>query len=68
MSQHDVTNLFSRARNKLNNTSRKASLFKDLIHNVIGVDSSRRWLPEDNVTHQSGCASQVTTNSSEVKW
>jgi len=62
-----TTDFFSRSRNELNNTSRETSFDQDLVEQVVGVDSTGRRLPENNVTHQSRSSGQVTTDSGKVE-
>lgn len=53
--------------NELDDVLGQTGLKEDLVNKPVGGHGSGRGLPQNDVTHQSGSTSQVTTDGSEVE-
>jgi hypothetical protein len=65
--EYGIGNFFGIARHKLDDIFGQTGLQKDLVNQPVGRDGSGRRLPDNNVTHQSRGASQITTDGSEIE-
>lgn len=65
--EHGVGDFFGLAGNELDDILGEAGLKEDLVDQPVGGNGRRRRLPDDNVAHQGGSTSQVTTDGREVE-
>lgn len=65
--EYGVGDFFGITGDELDNVLGKTRLQKDLVNQPIGRNGSGGRLPDNDVSHQSRGASQITTNGSEVE-
>ena len=62
-----LDNVGRRARDELDHAWGETSLKQELVGKVVGIGTSRGWLPNGDVAHDGGSKDEVTSDSSKVE-